>query len=254
MTDGPKERATRALTLRQVDYAEADRIVTFFTEDFGKRAVFVAGARKSKKGYLGALQPFRISEIRYRERNADTLARLITAQTLETFDRIPTDLHVLYWASVTLEWTEQLTVEGEPSPLFATLSGLLRWLEGEERGPWHVETGCLRFGLIALSQAGFMPSLARCVRTGTPSGQLDNPFFAVESGGLISSEAIRPEDDAQPISERTLGFLDQLGEGRFPEDRDLDTLRAGRQIVLQMFRAAAEREPHALPLLRTLWL
>ena len=173
---------------------------------------------------------------------------------METFDRIPTDLHILYWASLTLEWTEQLIVEGEPSPLFLTLSGLFRWLEHEKRGPWHIEAGCLRFGLVALSLAGFMPSLDRCVRTGTPSMQLKQRFFAVQSGGLISADAIRPEDDAQPISEETLHFLDQLGEGRFPENRDLDTLRAGRQIVLQMFRAAAEREPHALQVLHTLWL
>jgi len=84
--------------------------------------------------------------------------------------------------------------------------------------------------------------------------QLDKLFFAVQSGGLISADAIRPEDDAQPISQQTLHFLDQLGEGRFPDNHDLDTLRAGRQIVLQMFRSIADREPHALPVLRTLWL
>jgi DNA repair protein RecO (recombination protein O) len=252
-SDGRGERRSFALLLRTVDYGEADRVATFLTRDFGKRTVFAAGARKSTKRYAGALEPLRMVSLHWAERN-EGLGRLLGATVEEGYDGIARDLHPLYWASVCLEWTADLTVEGEASPIFDRALGFLRWLHAEQRGAWYVEAGCLRYGLILLLHHGALPTLDHCHRTGVPLEEMAAPWFSYEGGGLLDAEAVRPEDLARPVEVDAVRYLIAVAQGRFPSEADITALRGGREIVLSLFRSMLERQPKALELLRTVWL
>ena len=48
---------THAVVLNSVDYAESDRILTFFTREHGKLSGIAKGARRSKKRFVGKLDP-----------------------------------------------------------------------------------------------------------------------------------------------------------------------------------------------------
>ena len=54
----PHLEGVRPFLLRSVEYGEADRIVTFLTLEFGKVGMFAKGARRSRRRFGGALEPF----------------------------------------------------------------------------------------------------------------------------------------------------------------------------------------------------
>lgn len=250
----PNERVTRAILLRSVDYGEADRVVTLLTEHYGKRAVFAASARKSTKRYGSALEPFRVIEVRYREKPEQRLARLVSARVLDAYDQITSELHTIYWASLAVEWTAELCMEGDGSDIFDSLSKLLSWLSRHDRGFWYTEVGCLRFAMLLLAQSGLFPSLDRCARTDVPLADLPNPHFSYAGGGLICDEEVRPEDHAVLVSRDVLQFMTAIAKGQFPGDHQVEVLREARGIVIGLIRTTTEKEPKSLPLVRSLWL
>jgi DNA repair protein RecO (recombination protein O) len=251
---GQGEHRTRALLLRRVEYGDADLVVALLTEQEGRRSLFARGARKSQRRFAGALEPFRVVEVVYRAGEGERLGRLEGAQVLEGFDGITGDLHRLCWASVALEWTAAIAVEGEPSPVFETAVELLRWLGRHVRSAWHTEVGCLRYGLVLLSSAGLMPELARCVRTGRALETLSEPVFSLAAGGLLDAGAARPEDLARPVTAEAVAFLLAIARGRFPQERELDVLREARGLLVRGFAALTDSEPKSLEMLRSVWL
>ena len=52
-----------AIVLRSFDYGESDRIITFYTDDFGKLTGIAKGARRSKRRFPNALELFSLSNI-----------------------------------------------------------------------------------------------------------------------------------------------------------------------------------------------
>ena len=52
------QHRTEAIVLRLLDYGESDRIVTFCTAGFGKVRGIAKGARRSRKRFANALEPF----------------------------------------------------------------------------------------------------------------------------------------------------------------------------------------------------
>jgi DNA repair protein RecO (recombination protein O) len=49
---------THAIVIRVSNYGESDKIVTFFTRDFGKIKGIAKGARRSRKRFQNALDLF----------------------------------------------------------------------------------------------------------------------------------------------------------------------------------------------------
>jgi DNA repair protein RecO (recombination protein O) len=80
--------------LRNVDYADADRIVTLLTVRFGKAAFIARGARRSKKRFGGVLQPFLLLEVEVNQ-GAGQLGSLLRAQISRSFPHIVTDLGLM---------------------------------------------------------------------------------------------------------------------------------------------------------------
>jgi DNA repair protein RecO (recombination protein O) len=240
--------------VRSVDYGEADRVVTVLTEDYGVRSLFAASARKSQRRSSGALQALRLIEVTYTDRNPERLARLTDAKVLSSFDAIATDLHKLYWTSLLLEWCSKIYPEGEEVPIFESAIALLDWLVKEKRGGWFVEIGCLRFALLMLTEAGFMPSIHGCFRSGARVEDVDSWYFSTDGGGLLSPDALRPEDRARPVSSETIELLRVIAQGRFPKTREVKVLRDAREIVCGLVRVHLDGEPRTMSLVRTVWL
>src|SRR5579872_6900527 len=105
----------RALVISSVDYGEADRIVTLFTEEHGKLSAFAAGARKSKRRFAGALEPFTLVRVAWVERRGATV-RLDGADIEQTFPRAREDLPLISRALYALELCRELIREREPHP------------------------------------------------------------------------------------------------------------------------------------------
>ena len=103
------------VVLGSVDYGEADRVVTLFTQEHGKLTAFAGGARKSRRRFAGALEPLTVLSVDLVERRGSTF-RLDAAEIRESHPRIREDLHCISRALYALELVRELTREHEPQP------------------------------------------------------------------------------------------------------------------------------------------
>jgi DNA repair protein RecO (recombination protein O) len=207
-----------AVVLSTLDYADADRLVTLFTRSHGKLTAFAIGARKSKRRFAGALQPFTLLRAQLVERRGDTF-RLDAADVQEAFHRIRDDLPRIARALYCLELCRELVRDREPHPaLFALLVDYLHLLDQSAAGP----TSVIAFELGALAQAGLMPRFDQCALCGRPPGS--QPRFDPDHGGAVCSGCSHRARGAIPVSAQLV--------------RSMRAIQAGERLPLP----AAERQ------------
>jgi DNA repair protein RecO (recombination protein O) len=167
---------TEAILLRLTDYGEADRIISLFTLEQGRISGIARGAKRSRKRFAGALEPF--VHLKLHLHQGAGLATVTCADIVTVFTGIRRDLTGIGHAAYACELVERLTPEGEESPRLFRL--LLRYLERLDEAP---------------------PS---------PS---DRRFFAVN---LLKILGYQPELEGMGISEETATLLEKaMRTGRF---------------------------------------
>lgn len=172
---------TSAFVLRCMDYGESDRIVTFYTERFGKLKGIAKGARRSRKRFSNALEPYSLLKISFSSRSGG-LSLIENCDVLSHYPAVREDLERSLTASYIVELTEQFSLEGKRgTALFRLLSLALTLLE---EGNGTAETARL-FELRLLGTAGYDPVLDRCIRCGRSIDDMTSAVFSVDDGGIF---------------------------------------------------------------------
>jgi DNA repair protein RecO (recombination protein O) len=171
-----KKAEVEAIVLRCVDYGEADRIVSLFTLEQGKLQGIARGAKRSRKRFAGALDPF--AHLKLQLHHGAGLATLNSADIIGIFPGIRSDLIKIGCAAYACELVERLTPDEEANPRLFRL--LYCYLERLDLAP---------------------PS---------PS---DRRFFAVN---LLKILGYQPELEVRGVSEETASLLAKaMQSGRF---------------------------------------
>ena len=76
-------RISEAIVLRHIDYGEADRIVSLLTLDQGLLKGFARGARKSRKRFGPALEPFAQVRVTWKDGGRGDLVSLQEAELVD---------------------------------------------------------------------------------------------------------------------------------------------------------------------------
>lgn len=147
-----------ALVLRHVDYAEADRIISFFTADYGVQKGFARSARNSRKRFGAAMEPFSQVVVHYRSGHGELWA-LQELELLNSRAGLRNELERLALASYAVELVEQLLEQGQPyQRVYELLCAFLNFLEhGGETG-----TARLLLELRLVYLLGYIPHLLHC--------------------------------------------------------------------------------------------
>ncbi len=203
-----------------MDYGEADRIVTFYTSGFGKLRGIAKGARRSRKRFANALEPFSCSRLLFSRRGADSLALIEGSDVTCHFSTIRTDLEKTMTASCLIDLTDQFTQEDKKNePLFRLLYDFLQLLEAGS----EAESLLRFFEIRLLKLSGYDPVLDHCLACKTLVRQETSYRFNAADGGLLCGDC-RPETpDAIPVSLGTIRTL-MLG-------RELPVNRLGRLLL-----------------------
>lgn len=155
----PRVQRDDAVLLRSVDYGESDRVLTFLTRGQGKFSALAKGARRSRRRFAGALEPFALLKIETVAARSG-LARLETAVIERAFPKLLGDLPRMTVAGGLLAFVRELVPEAMPDPeVFDDVVQLLTVLDVGE-----VSERALRicFELAQMSRAGFSPRLEAC--------------------------------------------------------------------------------------------
>jgi len=223
---GPELRA-EAIVLGVVDYGDSDRVVTLLTRERGKVPAFAAGARKSKRRFAGALEPFTRLDVRLSEGKGE-LYFLSSCEVLAAHAGLREDLARIGHAGYAGELCRELCREREPHPeLYDLLAGYLAGLCARDSRSEDL----LAFELGALRHAGFSPRFSDCAMCGAEVA--GGAIFDPSHGGVLCPTCapyaqhgcVRADAPALAAS-RTLQASDPFTAFDLPDARALGQARA----------------------------
>lgn len=176
------------VVIRAVDLQDNDRLLTLFTEKYGKITVYARGSRILKSKYLMSSQMFCYSSFSLYKKEDRYWIR--EAEPIEGFYSLRENLEKMSLASYICEVLLDVGMENEPDvPLLRlTLNSLYAITMG--LAPLAKIKGA--FELRAASILGFMPSIACCNRC----AKRDGTFFLDVMNGTILCETCHAEDEA----------------------------------------------------------
>lgn len=245
--------STEAIVLRASDFQESDRLVSFFTRDFGKLRGIAKGAKKSKRRFGGNLEPFSYVALRFFEKINLDLVRIEESDFIQPFDRIRSDLHRIAYGSYLLELVTEMTAERQASEhLFELLLHFLQWFNQD-----LPSEGWLRaFEIRLLSLLGYMPVLDQCASCGASIDGARLIGFHVSQGGLLCNSCLARHRGSITI---TLGTAKTL---RLFQEIDLDKLhrltfskrglKESKQILIPFIHYRLDREIRSLKFLTSI--
>jgi DNA repair protein RecO (recombination protein O) len=218
---------TAAIILRSLDYGESDRILTFYTADFGKLTGIAKGARRSKKRFANVLELFSCIQIVFSRRGRDSLALIEEGAPLKHYPRIREDLEKTLIASYLLELTDKFTLEGKGNAELFQL--LLNFLVLVEAGN-NPEDMLRFFELRLLRYAGYEPVLDHCISCRKAVGSADAYHFVARDGGVRCATCGPRYPGAVSVS---LGTIRTLLLGREMELGRLERLVLSSQVAAE---------------------
>jgi DNA repair protein RecO (recombination protein O) len=232
----------QAFVLSSLDYGDSDRIVSLFSLEHGRVKAFARGARKSRKRFGPALEPFARIDVQARIR--DGLSTLQQADIISIYPAIRADLERIAHALYACELVDAITPEGLPIPrLYRLLAAYLDRLETEAA----VEADRRFFEINLLNILGYRPSLESCTRCDSP---FDGAGALLQDGGETACRFCCAT--GLPLSSVTLKTLSAcLKTGTFGHIRfSPDALRQASNLLDEAIAAHSGRRLKSLEFLR----
>ena len=203
---------THAIVTHSINYGESDKIVTFFTKDFGKLKGIAKGARRSKRRFQNALDLFSHLRLIFFNRESMGLVRVQGSDIVNSFPKIRENLQKIIYGTYFLEMVSEMAGEREIHPeAFDLLLSFLMTLEGME--PQEEQLRMFEIRILALF--GYRPNLKRCPLCKRDwEGLRETPavFFSVERGTLLCSGCSKPTDHLIPLSLGTARLIEGISE------------------------------------------
>jgi len=170
-----------AIVLHCLDYGESDRIVTFYTSDFGKLKGIAKGARMSRKRFANALEPFSSCNVVFSQKGRGTLALIEGCDVINHHKNIREELERTLISSYLIELIDKFTPEGKINHgLFHLLLSFLGLIDGG-----NTSEAVIRFFEIRLLKlAGYEPVLDHCLACRQPLMEKTVYTFITREGGL----------------------------------------------------------------------
>lgn len=198
---------THGVVLRRRDVGEADRIVTLYTNEFGKRSFSARGSRKTTSKIAGQIEPFSLVKLFVAQtRGLDIISQ---AQALELYPRLRSSEAAIATAGLFAELVDSLTVEEQPNPNVSELLTASLTLLDDGRDVMLV-TVAFEMGL--LRHLGYRPELYTC---GVCGRELEpgEHGFSLESG-VVCFECRSNAPSVLAISVDALKLLRAIDRGQ----------------------------------------
>lgn len=188
---------------------ESDRLVTFYTRDFGRVSGVARAARRPRSRFGSALELLTLGHLVFFDTGRSDLLRVDHFDITHPFTRLREDLERLGHAAWMVECVARLTPEHDPQPALYTL--LVRALRAAEQAgrPGQVAVG---FGIRCIDLLGHRPRLDACLGCGRRypfvPAYLDAP-----AGGLVCAACENEAAAPRPISPAAVGAFERVAGG-----------------------------------------
>lgn len=196
---------TQGIVLRAIDYGEKDKIITIFTEKYGKVSAILKGVRRLTSKMKFASQPFC-----YAQFNLVGRAELMTvsqASEIISFFDITQSYNKMVCGSAILEMVAFSTVLGENDAiLFTALRNSLQLLCGSDINPDLI---MMRFAIGLFKVSGYAMNLQSCPSCGKNLSE-DKIAFDLKTGDFCCYKCPVPE--YIPVSPRVFEIMQKISK------------------------------------------
>jgi DNA repair protein RecO (recombination protein O) len=221
---------TDAIILRNRDYNESDKIVTFFSLEHGKGSGLAKGCRKPKSSLRGVIQPFSYSRLAI-AKGKGSLDIITQGETINAFIGLRTDLTKISYASYIAELADAALPEKKTGPnMFALILAAFSLVEMTD----DPMLAARFFELRLLVNLGIAPHLDRChiCERRIENGRF---YLSPEHGGLLCSACAPPTQST--ISAGTVMLMQKLSNVELSR---LPNIKINTQSHTEMERALTE--------------
>jgi len=219
-------KRTEAIVIRTFNLREADKIITFFSRDYGKISGIARGIRRIQTKYSGKLELFtRVNVIFFHKTDnfqgseRHPLLNITQADVVEVFPQLHTDFNRIIAASYMAELLNRALEEYDNShrPVYVLMCHALRLLTTTE----DIRAVLPAFEIKLLAHLGYAPVLDYCTNCGrrktsssghAPLHQSHEalPGFHSATGGILCPRCKLMKRGAVEITHQAIGVLQQF--------------------------------------------
>ena len=212
-----------AVVIGSFPLGESDRVVTFFSRDFGRLRGVAKAARRIRSRFGGALELFTLGQLVFFDTGRSDLVRIDHFDVTQPFAALREDLDTLGESAWIVEVVARTTGERDRQPaLYGLLVRALRAMQTSPR-PARV---AVCFGVRCLDVLGHRPRLDDCAECGRA---YPFPRPALGEAGLVC-EHCRPATDAVPVAPATVVAFARLRSVRWEDAVATPIGRAGLEL------------------------
>lgn len=196
----------QALVLRQVDYGEADRMVSLLSAERGRMELRVPQVRKSRKRF-GGLDLYVLADFELARRGKREV--LNSARVVNSWLGIRGSIERLALAAYAAELLLQAVPEdARNDDAFRLAVAAFASLEESDEDALGGQGWARAFELKLLHVLGARPSLRACVACGEQL-QPRSLYWSVDQGGVLVGDCARGLPRTQKVSSRVIELLDR---------------------------------------------
>ena len=197
----------KGLVIRQSNFAEADRILTIFTEEMGIIRAVAKGARKFGS-HQGAAAQF-LNFAQFTLHPGKNMYTLRGASQIESFFKLSESVEKLALATYLCELTQAFTAEGTREPEILKLLLNTLYLLAEKVRPLLLIKAVYELRLSSL--AGFEAQCDKCVRCGASDGLT---HFSAAEGGVLCASCVASNQKSVKISDASRAAMVYILRGK----------------------------------------
>lgn len=223
-----------AIILKRTNLGEADRIITAFSQEFGKIKFVAKGVRKLKSKIAGSVEPFYFSDLIIVP--GKSLDILTSANITKTPIEDPPNLATIKLASYFAEFIDKTIPEyGPNSELYNLLAEVLQNINTQDKDllKFYFES---RFYQLS----GLLPELSVCVRCGKKPES--GVYFSVNAGGILDSTCQAVHGDAIKISKEIAKTWRFAAENNFSSLKKINLSEVLRSELFRISKKYLRRE------------
>ena len=173
----------KGFVLKKIEYSDYDIFGTFYTNNLGKINLLIKNARKSKKRFMGKLEPFNLVSVKFKYKNQDSYPNLVESiDLIDNHNYIRLDKKIIILSSLINEYIENFEILENPSKKkFNYLKDF--FLRKDKNNLSLCLNAVIKFQLKYLKNLGMNPNIQKCFKCQRDLKEIN--FFDVQNGGNI---------------------------------------------------------------------
>jgi DNA repair protein RecO (recombination protein O) len=201
--------SAKGIVLGSSNLGETDKIVTLYTEQYGKIKGVAKGARKIKSRFGGTLLPLNILDLIYFEKENRSLVSINSCEIAHSFHSIREDFERLKRGLYLIELVDVVLKERQKNrQVFDLLISIIKQIESVDLN--RIESLLRIFELRVLSHVGYRPLLDKCIKCGVSVKEKDRYRFSPLHGGIVCHQCFLDSRESMDISPGALNFMNKV--------------------------------------------